>query len=58
MKDITGEAVQEFVSSSTVSPKMTRNIFVTPQSMWSSGSGMGMRRRECDTRWQRRLPHG
>jgi len=41
MKDITGEAVQEFVSSSTVSPKTTRNIFLTLQSMWSSARAWG-----------------
>lgn len=36
MKDVNPELVQHFVSCSTVSPKTTRNICITLQSMWAT----------------------
>lgn len=41
MADIRTEAIQQFVSASKVSPKMTRNIIVTMMSMWSTAQAWG-----------------
>jgi integrase len=41
MKDVSPELVQHFVSNSAVSPKTTRNICVTLQSMWATAKAWG-----------------
>ncbi|MHB8502379.1 MAG: tyrosine-type recombinase/integrase [Candidatus Acidiferrales bacterium] len=41
MKDLNPEMVQQFVSSSAVSAKTTRNICITLQSMWTTAKAWG-----------------
>jgi hypothetical protein len=41
MKDVNPELVQHFVYQSRVSPKTTRNICVTLQSMWATAKAWG-----------------
>ena len=41
MKDVNPELVQHFVSRSPVSPKTTRNICITLQSMWATAKAWG-----------------
>lgn len=41
MKDVNPELVQHFVSNSAVSPKTTRNICITLQSMWATAKAWG-----------------
>jgi integrase len=41
MKDVNSELVQHFVSRSPVSPKTTRNVCITLQSMWATAKAWG-----------------
>jgi integrase len=41
LKDVNSELVQHFVSSSAVSPKTTRNVCITLQSMWATAKAWG-----------------
>lgn len=41
IKDVTPELVQHFVARSRVSPKTTRNICITLQSMWATAKSWG-----------------
>lgn len=41
MKDLNPEMVQQFVSASEVSPKTTKNICITLQSMWTTAKAWG-----------------
>jgi integrase len=41
MKDVNPELVQHFVSQSAVSPKTTRNICITLQSIWATAKAWG-----------------
>jgi integrase len=41
MKDVNPEMVQHFVSASIASPKTTRNICITLQSMWTTAKAWG-----------------
>jgi len=41
MKDLNPEMIQQFVSTSVVSPKTTKNICITLQSMWTTARAWG-----------------
>ena len=41
MKDLNPEMIQQFVSASVVSPKTTKNICITLQSMWTTARAWG-----------------